>query len=61
MFVTIDFEWRGLRFGHNVGKFMHLVADLDALHVSETRSNERNKLDAIIAKLQSKKKRDTKG
>lgn len=30
MFVTIYFEWRGMRFGDNVGKFMYLVPDLEA-------------------------------
>ena len=36
-----------MRFGDNVGKFMYLVPDLEALHVSQTRPNKRNKQDAI--------------
>jgi hypothetical protein len=56
MFVTIYFEWRGMRFGDNVGKFMYLVPDLEALHVSQTRPNKRNKQDAIIARQYSNNK-----
>lgn len=61
MFMTIDFEWRGLRFGHNVGEFVHLVPDLDALRVSQLRPSpkkRRNKQDAITAKQWSNNRRD---